>query len=78
MKSMLLSLTIAASMAFTACGGRKAETTNTPQQQTVIAQSVDNKPGAHLCGAPTKAGKPCTRRVSDVHGKDARCWQHQQ
>lgn len=29
--------------------------------------------GSHLCGAPTKDGTPCQRRVS---GSSGYCWQH--
>ncbi len=34
------------------------------------------KQANHLCGASTKKGTPCTRKVSDQKGKDTLCWQH--
>lgn len=50
-----------------------------PTEQTeVVATNVSRpvKVGSHQCGATTKANKPCTRLVSDIHGKEAKCWQH--
>lgn len=47
--------------------------------EIVEKQGVNNNtPESHLCGAKTKSGKPCTRKVSDVHGKEALCFQHRE
>ena len=40
--------------------------TNSPPQSTVVEEQV------YICGAQTKKGTPCSRRV---HGP-VRCWQH--
>jgi hypothetical protein len=41
---------------------------------TAVAQS---KPAtSHLCGAPTKVGATCKRKVANKHGANALCFQH--
>lgn len=46
-------------------------TTKTPAQQTETAP-VPAEETVYFCGAPTKKGKPCSRRVKG----GGRCWQH--
>jgi len=49
---------------------RPAQSTSNTNQGTPQAQSVTDQ--VYTCGARTKKGKPCSRRV---HGF-VRCWQH--
>jgi hypothetical protein len=43
-----------------------------PETGTPVAQSAATPEPVYICGARTKKGKPCSRRV---HGP-VRCWQH--
>ena len=47
-------------------------TANVPQQGETVAQPPITVEQTYLCGARTKKGTPCSRRV---HGP-VRCWQH--
>ena len=54
-----------------------AKPPNAPSKQDLKTQRVVNQPNAeqevtYFCGAETKKGKPCTRRVKG----GGRCWQH--
>lgn len=73
MKRLALALTLAVSLGFSACS--KGERTVSAQAQgSAAATETANRAGkGHPCGAITKKGTPCTRRVAE--GKD-RCWQH--
>jgi hypothetical protein len=68
---------ILASMIFNqACN--KAQAEGQDSNTTSIAATV-NQPGqtgSHECGAPTRAGGKCTRRVANKWGKEEKCWQH--
>ena len=67
-------LVVVIAVGFTGCGNKQP---NTASESVVEAQSSNAKVvGFHLCGSPTKAGGQCKRRVSNVHGLNARCWQH--
>lgn len=59
------------------CGKSDKVMSNDLNSAAKVEQKAENvKIGSHLCGANTKANKPCTRKVSDAHGKDAKCFQH--
>lgn len=40
--------------------------------------SAQAAPDSHLCGAQTKNGKACKRKVSNKHGATAKCFQHRE
>jgi len=58
------------------CKGNEAAHYEPTTAKVEVKEKAQTNTGHHLCGAPTTKGQPCTRRVSDVHGKDAKCWQH--
>lgn len=48
----------------------KAESTNSPPRQT--SEVTTEEESVYICGARTKKGTPCARRVHSA----VRCWQH--
>lgn len=45
---------------------------NLPKQVTIENQQNEATEPVYFCGAPTKKGSPCTRKVKN----SGRCWQH--
>lgn len=79
MKTLALTLILAVSLALAACN--KPTTPVASANPAVAVETAAPAPSSHLCGAPTKkAGKTCTRKVSNGDGTDSavqtRCFQH--
>lgn len=74
MKSLTLSLVLATSL-FVGCS-KQDQSTNSSNQQTqasITQQAQQEIKKGHLCGALTKKGYPCQRRVA---ADKKLCWQH--
>jgi hypothetical protein len=84
MKRIIAGLAIAAVLGWgTACKQQGPAVASADAQQAAVEQKAKRNTvakGSHECGAPTKAGGQCKRRVSNGDGTDsaveARCWMH--
>lgn len=78
MKHLALALTLAITLGFSACTGsqkssNQSATTQAASVSKTAAEAKQERAKGHLCGAPTKKGTPCTRRVA---AENTPCWQH--
>jgi hypothetical protein len=83
MKRIIAGLAVAVMLGFGAACKQQATVASADAQQASVEQKAKRNTvakGSHECGAPTKAGGQCKRRVSNGDGTDsaveARCWMH--
>lgn len=75
MKNLILTVVLTAALSFSACTSKQSSQPIAQQQSAVITEKA-SRADSHECGAATKAGHPCTRKVANREGKDAKCFQH--
>lgn len=68
-----LRITILLVLAILAAGCQRASRTPTSAQAVPAVSQATTPKVAHYCGARTREGKACTRRVKS---EGLRCWQH--